>query len=175
MRIAVALTLAGFLVALASAGSTFAGARIIETHSTIGLPSFESALQTERSQTMSNSVSTLLTRNLNDVFGENDAKRRRAAIDEIYTEDIVFYESNKNVYRGRDEIERRAAALRAQHPDFGYQVIAGPEEAGNGGRVQWLEGRPAEAPVVGGTDVIIARNGRIAAIYFFFDKMPSAK
>lgn len=34
---------------------------------------------------MSNSVSTLLTRNLLEVFGENDPARRRAAINEIYT------------------------------------------------------------------------------------------
>jgi hypothetical protein len=33
---------------------------------------------------MSYSISTLLTRNLNDVFGENDPARRRAAIDEIF-------------------------------------------------------------------------------------------
>src|SRR5437762_9529997 len=38
---------------------------------------------------MSYSVSTLLIRNLRDVFGENDPARRRAAIDEIYTE-IAF-------------------------------------------------------------------------------------
>ena len=30
------------------------------------------------------SISTLLTRNLRDVFGENDPKRRRAAIDELW-------------------------------------------------------------------------------------------
>ena len=126
----------------------------------------------KRRQTMSFSVSTLLTRNLHDVFGENDAKRRRAAIDEIYTEDIVFYETNKNVYRGRDEIDRVAGALRAQHPDFRYHVAAEPEEVGDGGRIQWLEGRPGETPVVAGTDFIIARDGRIAAIYLFFDKLP---
>jgi hypothetical protein len=38
---------------------------------------------------MSNSISTLLIRNLRDVFGENDPERRRAAIDELYTEDVV--------------------------------------------------------------------------------------
>jgi len=41
---------------------------------------------------MSYRISTLLTRNLHDVFGENDAARRRAAIDEIFTEDCVFYD-----------------------------------------------------------------------------------
>jgi hypothetical protein len=35
---------------------------------------------------MSYSISTLLTRNLHEVFGENHSARRRAAIDEIFTE-----------------------------------------------------------------------------------------
>jgi hypothetical protein len=35
---------------------------------------------------VSHSISTLLTRNLHEVFDEND---RRAAIDEIFTEDCV--------------------------------------------------------------------------------------
>jgi hypothetical protein len=34
---------------------------------------------------MSYSISTLLIRNLRDVFGENDPVRRRAAIDKIFT------------------------------------------------------------------------------------------
>src|SRR6476620_2853729 len=55
---------------------------------------------------MTYSISTLLTRNLHDVFGENDPKRRRVAIDEIFTEDCVFYDPSKGVYRGRDEIDR---------------------------------------------------------------------
>jgi hypothetical protein len=63
---------------------------------------------------MSYNISTLLTRNLHDVFGENDSARRRAAIDEIWMEDGVFY---------------------------------------------------------AGTDFIIARDGRIAALYLFFDKL----
>jgi len=121
---------------------------------------------------MSNSASTLLTRNLQDVFGENDPARRRAAIDEIFTEDAVFYDPNNGVYRGRDEIDRIAGAIRATHPDFQYQPIAEPEELGNGGRVQWVSGRPGEAPAYAGTDFIIARDGRIAALYLFFDKQP---
>ncbi|HEX8880993.1 MAG TPA: hypothetical protein VF749_13220, partial [Candidatus Acidoferrum sp.] len=49
-------------------------------------PSASSALEkTENQLNMPTSVSTLLTRNLNDVFGENDPVRRRKAIDEIFT------------------------------------------------------------------------------------------
>src|SRR5580704_14390566 len=32
----------------------------------------------------------------------------------------------------------------------------------------WVSGRPGEAPAYAGTDFIIARDGRIAAIYLFF-------
>jgi hypothetical protein len=81
---------------------------------------------------MSYSISTLLTRNLHDVFGENDPTRRRTAIDEIFTEDCVFYEP-RGVYRDRDKIDGLAGVIKATHPDFRYQPIAGPEELGNGG------------------------------------------
>jgi SnoaL-like domain len=116
-------------------------------------------------------ISTLLTRNLYDVFGENDPGRRRAAIEDIFTEDCVFYEP-RGVYRGRAEIDRVAGTIKATHPDFRYQPITEPEELGNGGRIQWVSGRPGEAPAYAGTDFIIARDGRIAAVYLFFDKVP---
>src|SRR5215468_6295720 len=118
---------------------------------------------------MSFSISTLLTRNLHEVFGENDPARRRAAIDEIYGADCVFYDPTSGVYRRRDEIDRVGGAIRATHPDFRYQPIAGPEELGNGGRIRWVSGRPGEAPAHAGTDFIIALNGRIVALYLFFD------
>ena len=117
------------------------------------------------------STSTLLIRNLRDVFGENDAVRRRAAIDEIFTEDCVFYDPNGGASRGRDEIDRVAGAIKATHPDFQYQPIGEPEELGDGGRVRWVSGRPGEAPAYAGTDFIITRDGRIAAVYLFFDKL----
>lgn len=145
------------------------------------------------------SISTLLVRNLQDVFGENDPARRRAAAAEIYTEDCVFYDPNKGVHRGPGEIERIAGEIRATHPEFRYQPVAEPEEAGNGGRIRWVAGssrgagsvpadlakesdagsvltNPAKEngvePVYAGTDFIVTRDGRIAAIYLFFDKLP---
>jgi len=117
------------------------------------------------------SISTLLLRNLDDVFGEIDPVRRRAAVDEIFHEDAVFHEP-RGVHRGRDEIDRVAGVIKATHPDFRYQPIALPEELGDGGRVRWVSGIPGEAPAYAGTDFIIARDGKIAAIYLFFDELP---
>src|SRR6266702_2129995 len=113
---------------------------------------------------MPHSVSTLLIRNLRDVFGENDPARRRAAIDEIYTEDCVFYDPSKGVYRGRDEIDRIAGAIKATHPEFRYQPITEPAESGNGGLVRWVSGRPGEAPAYAGTDFIIAQRWWYSAV-----------
>ena len=118
------------------------------------------------------SISTLLISNLQEVFGEVDPARRRAVLDALYTEDCVFYDPNGGVYRGRDEIDRIAGAIKATHPDFQYQLIADPEETGDGGRVKWVSGPSGQPPEYAGTDFIIARDGRIAAVYLFFDKLP---
>ena len=120
---------------------------------------------------MSHSISILLIRNLRDVFGEGDPARRRAAIAELFAEDCVFYDPTSGVHRGRDAIDRVAGAIRATHPDFRYQPIAPPEELGDAGRVKWVSGRAGDAPAYAGTDFIITRDGRIAALYLFFDKL----
>ena len=134
-------------------------------------PSVDAAAKESEDQPkMTNTIPTLLTRNLNDVFGENDPAHRRKVIDEIFTEDAVFYDPMGGVFRGRDAIDGIAGKLRAMHPNFRYQLLGKPEEVGNAGRVRWTEGRPNATPEVAGTDFIVTRDGRIAAIYLFFDK-----
>jgi ketosteroid isomerase-like protein len=120
---------------------------------------------------MSNSISTLLLRNLSDVFGENEPMRCRAAIDELFHEDAVFYDPKGGTFRGRDEIDRIAGVLKATHPDFRYQPLSPPEELGDAGRVRWVSGTPGKPPAYAGTDFIVARDGRIASLYLFFDSL----
>lgn len=121
---------------------------------------------------MTETISILLLRNLHDVFGENDAARRRTAVDAIFHEDGVFYDPKGGVSRGRDEIHRIAGVIKATHPDFEYQPIAAPEENGDSGRVRWVPGVPGQPPAYAGTDFIIARDGKIVAVYLFFDELP---
>ncbi len=118
------------------------------------------------------SISTLLLRNLSDVFRENDPVRRRAAIEGIFHEDAVFYGPKGGVFHGRDEIDRIASAIKATHPDFEYQPLSAPEELGDAGRVRWVSGTPGKPPAYAGTDFIVARDGRIASVYLFFDNLP---
>jgi SnoaL-like domain len=121
---------------------------------------------------MCHSISTLLLRNLSDIFGENDAVRRRAAIDEIFHEDAVFHDPQGGIFRGREEIDRIAGVIKATHPGFKYQPLSPREEVGDAGRVRWVSGIPGKPPAYAGTDFIVAQNGRIASVYLFFDSLP---
>ena len=59
----------------------------------------------------------LLTRNLQEVFGEGDPTRRRAAIEEFYTDDCVVYTPDGTLV-GHDALDEFAGDLRATHPHF---------------------------------------------------------
>ena len=117
------------------------------------------------------SIATLMLRNL-EAFGENDPVRRREVIDEIWSEDGVFYDPKSGTHQGRDEIDRIAGVIKADHPEFRYQPIAEPEVLGNSARVKWVSGRPGEPPAYAGTDFVIAKDGRLAAVYYFIDELP---
>jgi hypothetical protein len=111
-------------------------------------------------------INALLHRNLQDVFGEGDAARRRAAIAELYTEDCILYVP-PGVIVGREALDQFAGDLRATHPHFAYTPHGEAQALHNGGILAWGSGPSKEAPVYTGLDVIIERDGQIAALYVF--------
>jgi hypothetical protein len=64
-----------------------------------------------------------------------------------------------------------AGDLRTTHSHFVY--IAHGEPQALHGRLAWGSGPRGEAPDYTGLDVIIVRDGKIAALYVFLDSMPS--
>ncbi|PSO15546.1 nuclear transport factor 2 family protein [Bradyrhizobium sp. MOS003] len=113
-------------------------------------------------------IHELLRRNLQEVFGEGDAKRRRAAIDELWTENPTLYVP-PGVIVGRAAIAKFAGDLRATHPHFVYTPTGEPQALHNAGRLAWGSGPRGGAPDYTGWDVIMVKNGRIAALYAFLD------
>src|SRR5258708_19564253 len=101
---------------------------------------------------MSNSISTLLLRNLSDVFGENDPVRRRAAIDEIFHEDAVFHDPKSGIFHGRDEIDRIAGVIKATHPDFEYQPLFPPDQLLHPDPIPCVSATPPQPPPYPGPD-----------------------
>ena len=117
---------------------------------------------------MTDRTHELLYRNLQEVFGEGDATRRRAAIEELYTEDCVLCVPTDK-FVGRDALDKFAGDLRATHPHFVYTPHGKPQSLHNAGRLAWGSGPRGETPEYTGTDLIIVRDGRIAALYVFLD------
>jgi hypothetical protein len=121
---------------------------------------------------MSKRIHELLHRNLQEVFGEGDAARRLAAIDELYTEDCELY-APPGKFIGREALDKFAGDLRATHPRFVYTPHGEPQALHNAGRLAWGSGPRGEKPEYTGLDVIIIRGDKIAALYVFLDSMPS--
>src|SRR5437899_8640830 len=88
----------------------------------------------KRRKAMSHTVSTLLLRNLDEVFGEIDPARRRAVIYEIFHQDAVVYDPNGGDVRGRQEIDGIAGENQATHPDFSYRPLCAPDEMAHAAR-----------------------------------------
>lgn len=109
-------------------------------------------------------VLELLHANLHDVFDNRDAAARRARIDEVYTDDVLFTDP-EGPATGRDIVEERAAKLLAELPaDFTFAedgiAYLGPDA----GALAWTVGPAGGEPVVRGIDVITVRDGRIATL-----------
>jgi ketosteroid isomerase-like protein len=117
-------------------------------------------------------IHELLHRNLQEVFGDGDATRRRAAIEELYTEDCVL-DMPPGTFVGRAALDKFAGDLRATHPHFVYTPHGEAQALHNAGRLAWGSGPRGEAPDYTGLDVIIVRDGKIATLYVFLDSMPS--
>ncbi len=96
---------------------------------------------------MNDRTHDLLLRNIREVFSEGNATRRRAAVEELYTEDCVLYVP-QGMFVGHDALDMHA-------------------------RMAWGSGPPGEPPAQTGWDVIIVRDEKIAALYVFLDAMPS--
>jgi hypothetical protein len=121
---------------------------------------------------MPDRIHELLHRNLQEVFDESNAVRRRAAIEELYTEDCVLYVP-PGVFIGPEALDKFAGDLRATHPHFVYTPRGEAQALHTAGRLAWGSGPRGELPNYTGLDVVIVREGKIAALYVFLDSAAS--
>ena len=94
---------------------------------------------------MSDRIHELLHRNLQDVFGEGNAARRRAAIEELYTKDCVLY-APPGIFVGPEALDKFAGDLRATHPHFVYTPHGEAQALHNAGRLAWGWGHAGTRP-----------------------------
>ena len=111
---------------------------------------------------------TLMTRSLLDVFNQRDPQQRAAAIREVYSHDIVFYEEDASV-SGAEALQERVQQLLDDAPGFVFAPVGKPLINHGMGRQPWTFGPPGAPPVVFGTDIARIVGDRIAALYVFVE------
>ena len=113
-------------------------------------------------------MSSLARSNLERVFNERDAGRRRAAIEELYARDAVMYEVQA-AYAGIDAIAAAVAhLLEALPPTLRFTVVAASTNH-DLEKLRWRGQLPDGTVVATGTDVVQVESGRIRAIHVFLD------
>ncbi|MEV6136532.1 nuclear transport factor 2 family protein [Nocardia sp. NPDC051990] len=113
---------------------------------------------------MHSSPADLMRRNLLDVFNEPDPARRAAAIAETYHEDVVWHEPDRIVY-GRKDLERRAAEVRAENPDWIFRPLGPASELDDVGHLGFQYGPANQPSVVNGMDIARTKDGVIIELY----------
>jgi hypothetical protein len=116
-----------------------------------------------------NATQNLMTRSLLDVFNQRDPKQRAAAIGEVYSPDIVFYEEDGSV-TGAAALQERVQQLLDGAPGFVFTPVGQPSINHDLGRQPWTFGPPDAPPVVFGTDIARIAGDRIQALYVFVEQ-----
>jgi hypothetical protein len=106
-------------------------------------------------------------------WNDTDPAARRAAIDEVWSEDGVYTDPIA-VADGRAAIDATIAAVQGQFPGLLFR-LAGPVDAHHDvARFTWeLAPAGGEAVVVGFDVAVLAADGRIAKVHGFLDKVPT--
>lgn len=108
------------------------------------------------------------------VWNETDPAARRAAVEELYTDDARYVDP-LGVAEGRDAIAATIGAVQAQFPGFVFR-LAGPVDAHHDqGRFAWELG-PAgepEAPIAGFDVAVTDGRDRLRTVLGFLDRVPA--
>jgi len=109
-------------------------------------------------------IEELMDANLRRVFGERDPERRRVAIEDTYTRDVVFSDPEETV-SGWDAVHRKAQGLLDGAPGSAFSADGPVRRAQDLALLAWQFGPPGQEPVVRGIDVAEVRDDRIARLW----------
>ena len=118
---------------------------------------------------MSDTLGSLMEKNLSDVFGQRDSTRRAAAIAELYTADCTFFEAEERI-SGREALNAKIGSILKDAPGFVFSAAKPAQVNHDLGRLPWQFGPAGAPPVVTGTDIAVFEHGRIRALYTFLDE-----
>jgi hypothetical protein len=108
-----------------------------------------------------------------DTWNETDPSARRAAVDQLYSEDARYVDPLA-VADGREAITAMIGAVQDQFAGFGFRLAGAVDGHHNQARFGWELGPAgAPAPIVGFDVAVIDDAGRIQTVLGFLDKVPA--
>jgi len=98
-------------------------------------------------------------------------KKRLAAMKDVYSPDITFYESNEGAaIEGYKAIDDLIINLQAQWPiEYKFELTAPSKVNHQVQHIAWKLGIPGQAPVATGMDVAIIKNHKIKSLHLLLD------
>jgi ketosteroid isomerase-like protein len=113
-------------------------------------------------------VAELLRHNFDEIFIELDPVKRESMMRDAYTEDCVWIHPGGRLV-GIAAINKAASEIRKSIPEYRYAVIGDIQTMHNVGMCRWGSGLHGQPFRYTGTDVLEARDGRVAVFYTFID------
>ena len=109
-------------------------------------------------------IRDLMLANLFAVFGERDRERRSKAIAANYTDDVIWTDPDGTT-QGRQALDERAQKFIDRWPDFVFSAGGPVHVSRDLGLLAFNLGVPERPPAVGGIDVALVRDRRIAVLH----------
>jgi hypothetical protein len=107
------------------------------------------------------------------LWNEPDPTVRRQLLSQHWMEDARYVDPLM-AGQGATEIDALIGGVQKQFPNFSFRLIGKPDGHGENIRFSWSlgPGDVVDAPIEG-TDFAVVRDGRIAAVTGFLDKVPA--
>lgn len=97
--------------------------------------------------------------------------RRRAAVDELFTEDVRYVDPEVSL-RGRTALDSYIGLTRSRFAGLAFSPAGTPDGHHQQVRFGWQCAAQDGQPALTGMDVALLADGRVAALYGFFDAVP---
>ena len=99
-------------------------------------------------------------------------KRRARLLAETFTDDARYVDPLMSG-RGAAQIDGLIGAVHARFPGFRFAVVGAPNGHGDHVRFSWSLGPAGAEPPIQGSDVVELRDGKIANVIGFLDRVPA--
>ena len=106
------------------------------------------------------------------LWNEMDQSRRLTMLAGTWTSEATYVDPIMRG-KGHSEISALVGAVHAKFPGFAFSAIGSADGHGDHVRFSWSLGPAGAEPPIEGSDVVALRDGKIADVIGFLDRVPA--